>query len=629
MEFKMKNLLKSVGAAVLAFIAINAFTLNAQIYGEFNNVTIVQESYTPLPIGATAINWFDFSLPPNPPGPLTADLDDGYARVNIGFPFEYNGEIYNQVYICINGFITFERPLNLRQNVPTGLFQDFPNSYATNVVAPYWGDHRYRFGQQAAGYMNSTILYQEGNAANGFVFTVEWRNLQLNKNIEDLPSSVGSFQVKLYNSDDAFSAQGDIEFCYGLVGGNPNTADTRVITRNASVGIKGDFSDFMNGLHPNSGVAARTQTTLSNQWQPSGGTDRRIRFIAEKSFKIDEWWGDGDVDFSKAPGNRHANLPQNRFVTINDARLVMRSVVTRVPLDSVRRKAAYHADVNHNGRYYYNDVDGKRYDIPWRSMNYADNLPPGISTIKKVFYQADEADASMILTYLSARVPNLPWIYDTIVNYGKKLPEIERANNLKIFDIKDNGNGTQTLAVGINGWINGNVSAKFDVNSTITDAFRNEDITPNALLMFENDRLVFAASGEFTTNDILFYVTVNKVQELMLNEVRFNGANVGYIASAETKENTTVNTISASPNPFSTETTFRVNIEAAGNYSLLIYDMLGNEVKSAVNNFFNAGEFNYVWDGRDNAGNLVNEGMYVYKLVGANEIYTNKVMIAR
>jgi hypothetical protein len=31
----------------------------------------------------------------------------------------------------------------------------------------------------------------------------------------------------------------------------------------------------------------------------------------------------------------------------------MRSVVTQVPLDSLHKQAAFHADVDHNGRYYY------------------------------------------------------------------------------------------------------------------------------------------------------------------------------------------------------------------------------------------------------------------------------------
>ena len=65
---------------------------------------------------------------------------------------------------------------------------------------------------------------------------------------------MGNFQARFYLSDQESNWQGDIEFAYGQVGGNPNTSNNVVVTKGATVGIKGNsgfpgfIADFWNGL---------------------------------------------------------------------------------------------------------------------------------------------------------------------------------------------------------------------------------------------------------------------------------------------------------------------------------------------------------------------------------------------
>jgi len=70
------------------------------------------------------------------------------------------------------------------------------------------------------------------------------------------------------------------------------------------------------------------------------------------------------------------------------------------------------------------------------------------------------------------------------------------------------------------------------------------------------------------------------------------------------------------PNPFNPNTTIEYNIENSGQVSLKIYDIMGRLVKTLVNEYKESGRSNYqvIWDGKDNAGQQVSAGLYLYSL---------------
>jgi len=76
------------------------------------------------------------------------------------------------------------------------------------------------------------------------------------------------------------------------------------------------------------------------------------------------------------------------------------------------------------------------------------------------------------------------------------------------------------------------------------------------------------------------------------------------------------------PNPFSQIPRFAGNpstklsfaLPEAGAVKLQIYDLLGTEVKTLVNEHRNAGRYEIIWNGRNRAGELVAGGIYLYRL---------------
>ncbi len=637
-----KFLLSAVIVAVFAVILYLPQNANAQVFGEFTSISLVENKPYEEFSDGTVISASRFALGPSF---NETNKNDGYYRVNLGFDFEFNGEVFNQAWICVNGYITLSPPPFLPSPNPQALFLD-ANNYPTNVIAPFWGDHYYRDSTDffQLGFVASQISYKtvtetDDEERQRRVFIVQWKDLNINYmlNNEAVKSSVGNFQLRLYESYDQYSRQGNIEFAYGSIGprNRPDITDTRVITRGAVVGIKGEGkivgegADYLNGLLYNRDlVLANTRTDVTQNWQPSGGSDKRILFTASIRFNVAEWWGDGDVDFSKAIGNKHYGMPQNRFVTVNDARLILKSVATGIPLDPVRRRAAYHADVNHNGRYYYNN-DGKKIKITKRSKVFTDDLPNEISSIKQVLFEANEYDAAWILRYIGARVPELPWLYDTSVNYGKLAAE-EHANHIKLGNVAALGNGVIQVPIYLNGNLNHALGFRFDVNAEILDIAKYENESSNVMVMSNLNTVVVSGEGKFSSLDPIIILKLKLREEtLNLTNIRFNDNDVNdinmTISKLETSDITTM-TLSNMPNPFTDLTMINVNIAQTGTYTLNIYDMQGNLVKELVNGELSSDIHSFTWDGKDMNGKTVANGIYVYRLRG-NGVNASETMI--
>jgi len=83
------------------------------------------------------------------------------------------------------------------------------------------------------------------------------------------------------------------------------------------------------------------------------------------------------------------------------------------------------------------------------------------------------------------------------------------------------------------------------------------------------------------------------------------------------------------PNPFNPSTTIKYDLKAAGKVTLIIYDILGREVKRLVDWNEMAGYKTVTWNGKDKNGHSVSSGVYFYTLQTADFIKTNKMLIVK
>ena len=84
------------------------------------------------------------------------------------------------------------------------------------------------------------------------------------------------------------------------------------------------------------------------------------------------------------------------------------------------------------------------------------------------------------------------------------------------------------------------------------------------------------------------------------------------------------------PNPFNPGTVVSYSVKEFGQVSLRIYNMMGKLVRTLVNNEQPSGEYKIFWDGKDEEGNLVPGGIYLYRLqAGENSSITKRMILLR
>ena len=83
----------------------------------------------------------------------------------------------------------------------------------------------------------------------------------------------------------------------------------------------------------------------------------------------------------------------------------------------------------------------------------------------------------------------------------------------------------------------------------------------------------------------------------------------------------------AYPNPFNPTTTIEYEVPFSMDVILNVYDISGKLVKTLVNDMKNTGKHSIVWDGTNQYGNSVANGMYIYKLISNENLSISNKMI--
>ncbi len=81
------------------------------------------------------------------------------------------------------------------------------------------------------------------------------------------------------------------------------------------------------------------------------------------------------------------------------------------------------------------------------------------------------------------------------------------------------------------------------------------------------------------------------------------------------------------PNPFNPNTTIKYALKKPTRVILKIYTVLGQEVKTLINEIQPTGVKSVIWDGRNNANELVSSGIYLYSIKAGDFRQTKKLLL--
>ena len=88
------------------------------------------------------------------------------------------------------------------------------------------------------------------------------------------------------------------------------------------------------------------------------------------------------------------------------------------------------------------------------------------------------------------------------------------------------------------------------------------------------------------------------------------------------------------PNPFNPTTTIKFKVQGSKfkvpcHITLKIYNILGETVKTLVDEFKSDGSYTVIWDGKDERGNEVSSGIYFYRLKAGDYSETKKMVLLK
>lgn len=85
----------------------------------------------------------------------------------------------------------------------------------------------------------------------------------------------------------------------------------------------------------------------------------------------------------------------------------------------------------------------------------------------------------------------------------------------------------------------------------------------------------------------------------------------------------------ASPNPFIVNTSISYSIPEASKVSLKVYNVMGQEIATLFEGNQLPGSYGATWNGKDNKGNKVSNGIYLYRLDAGKQSITKKMVMVR
>lgn len=83
------------------------------------------------------------------------------------------------------------------------------------------------------------------------------------------------------------------------------------------------------------------------------------------------------------------------------------------------------------------------------------------------------------------------------------------------------------------------------------------------------------------------------------------------------------------PNPFNPSTTIKFSLPEKGQVSLIIYNIMGQRIKTLIDAPKQAQNYTITWDGMDSVGNTVATGVYFYQLRTKNKVLTKKMLMMK
>ena len=206
--------------------------------------------------------------------------------------------------------------------------------------------------------------------------------------------------------------------------------------------------------------------------------------------------------------------------------------------------------------------------------------------------------AAMIISEgLTYKINNLPSHYDSVMTFPLQILSLDLHSSGKILGMQD------TLSLSVDE-LNLPININFDIYDSFTGMRYDADQLYGLSIITESlDSLNFDVNGPL--NQYLNYGNHRYFISLYYNSL-------GEISSGIFPKKHKL--FQNYPNPFNQKTIISYNLSNKQFVEISIFDIIGRNVKTLINEMQNPGTRTVKWDGKDNFGNDVATGMYFYSI---------------
>jgi len=299
---------------------------------------------------------------------------------------------------------------------------------------------------------------------------------------------------------------------------------------------------------------------------------------------------------------RYGDISGNKSITSFDASLVLQHLVG---LFDFSTGLSEKADVTFNGSvsaldafFILKRATGSITSFPVEDSLFSKRSDPfdrniDVNVVKEI------SENGLIVTVATKKPQTIASLYleFEVPGLGLKYRGLTLPGNLRNYLYADNfENSILRLALTgiVSDKLNGSiVTLRFDLPAGLAETFSGSMVTVRALEI----------------NDIDVTATIDET------------GSDGVVKTFELRQNY--------PNPFNPVTTIHYQIPEATRVILKIYNILGQEVKTLVNEQLQAGTYSITWNGKNNSGVLVAGGVYIYRIRAGSYVLTKKMVFVK
>jgi hypothetical protein len=166
------------------------------------------------------------------------------------------------------------------------------------------------------------------------------------------------------------------------------------------------------------------------------------------------------------------------------------------------------------------------------------------------------------------------------------------------------------------------------VKTSLPDGWQIASNVDNGVL-----KIAMAGISSLTEGNVAVIEVSLKNKESVVNvqgSIKMNDALTATMQPVQLREIPTNFSLSQNyPNPFNPTTNINYSIAQDANVKLMVYNSLGQVVKTIVNSQQKAGYYTIRWDGSNDMGSKVSSGMYIYRITAGNFTHSVKMNLIK